>query len=868
MRTFELIDQSSHKFWEIQVEGNTHTVRYGKIGTDGRTQTKEFASAEEARVSADKLIRQKTKKGYAEVGAAPSGEGSPSDPAAAVEAEAAAVARVVPADGSWSTLVSPGGGRPYLGLPHARWCAAHGSFRLQCTEQGIIHRIDMAAATATHLATLPVGPQRYVSLAIDASGAHWAYTNDETTFLDGDPLELRLDTLTFTDDGQLLGFHGQEILRVDPGSREAVWRGGRRAEGLAGTKGWIVGAHFCGAELISPDGELHSIKTDELGTVRLVLAREGKAYCFCGDRGMEWILAIDVATQTHECFAQPLPFDIAVTSDGRIVWRNGEFDSSTGQYTKRPGAGSLDSKHMASFRGSPVPLTLSPDEKQIWELHGDSSAIRRLSLETREELGAEELRGEGFVWDLAVAPDGRVAVAHDELWRVLDPSGQELFRADGLGQVFSLAMSPTGDRVAVIELRGSGTFLRVVSCDRYETIVERKMDIGPGLCFSPDGERLLVVGDAPMLCSADRLETQHALGGGSSRGMHWSEGRIVAHDSEGRVYVFDDPGPGPAVKRPKKLKPSLKLPRAEAEFGGGMGQPHVEIVGERVAVLTGTELVDWDLATKKKIAGQPCARGYGTRVGGVYCRQEDDGVSLWRFGESEPFARLPHRPVLLDASADSHQVAASFHHGVLLWSGHGTKTVEAEQAQPTVLVGFVGDTLGLAVAGMVVELPMREARALAEAVAQQARARGLPNLVAVPVGDHSETTAFEADDAVFVIVGFEVARADAEAEQGTMGPTASVTKAAADKALEAWAELRAEAKAWLEGRSANIEVPAGLQLVATGPLASVHLEGVDDATLVLEGEVVKEAGASWEEAEQWLTIELRGDRFELGAAYD
>jgi len=66
-RRFEVSEGSSNKFWEIEVDGSSHTVRYGKIGTDGQTNTKSFASAEAARKDHDKLIAQKTGKGYEEV---------------------------------------------------------------------------------------------------------------------------------------------------------------------------------------------------------------------------------------------------------------------------------------------------------------------------------------------------------------------------------------------------------------------------------------------------------------------------------------------------------------------------------------------------------------------------------------------------------------------------------------------------------------------------------------------------------------------------------------------------------------------------------------------------------------------------------
>ncbi|MCS6865542.1 MAG: WGR domain-containing protein [Gemmataceae bacterium] len=66
MRTFQLSDAKSHKFWNIDVQGHRFTVSFGKIGTAGQSQTKTFASAEEAQKEAEKLIREKLKKGYVE----------------------------------------------------------------------------------------------------------------------------------------------------------------------------------------------------------------------------------------------------------------------------------------------------------------------------------------------------------------------------------------------------------------------------------------------------------------------------------------------------------------------------------------------------------------------------------------------------------------------------------------------------------------------------------------------------------------------------------------------------------------------------------------------------------------------------------
>jgi len=68
MRRFELSEGTSNKFWEVDVEGTAMTVHFGRIGTSGQTQTKSFASAEKAGAERDKLVKEKVKKGYKEVG--------------------------------------------------------------------------------------------------------------------------------------------------------------------------------------------------------------------------------------------------------------------------------------------------------------------------------------------------------------------------------------------------------------------------------------------------------------------------------------------------------------------------------------------------------------------------------------------------------------------------------------------------------------------------------------------------------------------------------------------------------------------------------------------------------------------------------
>ncbi|TQE81626.1 DUF4132 domain-containing protein [Leptospira noguchii] len=57
-------DGSSNKFWNIEAEGNSFTVTYGKIGTSGQTQTKTFDTEDKCQKEAQKLLSEKLKKGY------------------------------------------------------------------------------------------------------------------------------------------------------------------------------------------------------------------------------------------------------------------------------------------------------------------------------------------------------------------------------------------------------------------------------------------------------------------------------------------------------------------------------------------------------------------------------------------------------------------------------------------------------------------------------------------------------------------------------------------------------------------------------------------------------------------------------------
>ena len=65
-RRFEFIGGSSAKFWEVTVQDCDLTVRFGRIGTPGQSQTRSFSAPAAATRQAEKLIGQKLAKGYVE----------------------------------------------------------------------------------------------------------------------------------------------------------------------------------------------------------------------------------------------------------------------------------------------------------------------------------------------------------------------------------------------------------------------------------------------------------------------------------------------------------------------------------------------------------------------------------------------------------------------------------------------------------------------------------------------------------------------------------------------------------------------------------------------------------------------------------
>src|SRR5262245_35350344 len=64
MGRYEYSKGSSNKFWEIELAKSAVTTTYGRIGAKGQKTTKTCKSADAAKQLHDKLVAEKTKKGY------------------------------------------------------------------------------------------------------------------------------------------------------------------------------------------------------------------------------------------------------------------------------------------------------------------------------------------------------------------------------------------------------------------------------------------------------------------------------------------------------------------------------------------------------------------------------------------------------------------------------------------------------------------------------------------------------------------------------------------------------------------------------------------------------------------------------------
>lgn len=92
-------DGKSNKFWRARTDGGTMYVNFGRIGTNGQTQVKEFGSASEAEAAMTKQAGGKRKKGYGDDPNASGGAAPAAPQAPALPSEPDSVTMVLEHDG-------------------------------------------------------------------------------------------------------------------------------------------------------------------------------------------------------------------------------------------------------------------------------------------------------------------------------------------------------------------------------------------------------------------------------------------------------------------------------------------------------------------------------------------------------------------------------------------------------------------------------------------------------------------------------------------------------------------------------------------------------------------------------------------------
>lgn len=66
-RRFEFEDDELSKFWEIEARETSLFIRWGAIGTEGETETKDFDTVRSSIQELNKLVQEKLDQGYVEV---------------------------------------------------------------------------------------------------------------------------------------------------------------------------------------------------------------------------------------------------------------------------------------------------------------------------------------------------------------------------------------------------------------------------------------------------------------------------------------------------------------------------------------------------------------------------------------------------------------------------------------------------------------------------------------------------------------------------------------------------------------------------------------------------------------------------------
>ncbi|MFC9971639.1 helix-turn-helix domain-containing protein [Spirillospora sp. NPDC127200] len=354
---------------------------------------------------------------------------------------------------------------------------------------------------------------------------------------------------------------------------------------------------------------------------------------------------------------------MAVAADGRraVVWGAGtaadaEIWSLDGPAPRRERLSAARNVLSAAFGPDGRLVTgHAGGEVRLWNAAGEATVLGT---------------AKGSVRGVSVAPDGRVASAHDDGVRIWDPAGRsEPVKLEVPGRsVASVAFSPTGQRLAT---GGSGSPLHVWSMSgKRPRLIRAAPRGGPEeVAFSRAGPWAATVeGDVPRLWNVLEELVPTELTGHSPRlnGVAFSQAgdRVAAFGADGLIRVWSTGGDAD----PLVLRTPGGDPRGAAFDSSGKTLTSVDADGT---------LRHWDVAVGEQapsdgrlVALSPDGGTLATAASAMsLTRPQDLHVRIWRGSERLDVRGPSDAAYRIALSPDGRQMAALGRAGTLsLWN--------------------------------------------------------------------------------------------------------------------------------------------------------------------------------------------------------
>ncbi|MEM9863549.1 MAG: WGR domain-containing protein [Myxococcota bacterium] len=168
-RRFELEGGGVSKFWEIERRGAAYSTFYGRIGSTGRRNTRECASAKEAERKVAALVKAKLAKGYVEAKAKKRvGKAASAGKKGKTSSNAGSRFVSVAFEGGWLNGYQAGSALVFVGADELPADAEHGLDE-HLDEQGFVQRLDFATAAHAQSAAKLFSPPRKARRGVDAT---------------------------------------------------------------------------------------------------------------------------------------------------------------------------------------------------------------------------------------------------------------------------------------------------------------------------------------------------------------------------------------------------------------------------------------------------------------------------------------------------------------------------------------------------------------------------------------------------------------------------------------------------------------------------------------------------------------------------